>query len=432
MNNRGQQKLMLIWPFGIVFMQFCLFRIDQFEFSIGTSICLIVVVFNSAYIRINSLKQSYISIIALCFFFSYTILLCSSAHDIIEYFKSFIQVFILAYMLFQCCYTKLPNPLLIQRSVHLFLLLLVAVALLVIAQFVMLNVYDSYTIMKIFGPFSPLGPGYLVYEPHPLSFIKRPNGIFSEPSVAGWFLVFGTSIAITSPIFQRKSGYIAAMVSGLAAIATLSMSAIINIAVLSLVYLWIKSKTIKRLYINFLLVITVIVTLGWVAVTANITSRFENFFIEGTSSYYRLNAPLQLLSESLREFPFGHPLGQVQYILSKSYMINWKLGSTVNIDNSFFMISYYYGILGIVIIISVCCMFIVLFLKRSHASLLLITILLALAETGSLWSPNMVLIIGYGIILIRYILAYEANREEISQSQFLMQSKNLILRDDSI
>ena len=147
--------------------------------------------------------------------------------------------------------------------------------------------------------------------------------------------------------------------------------------------------------------------LGWITVTANITSRFGNFFVESTSSYYRLNAPLTLLSESLRDFPFGQPLGQVNYILSKPYMINWEYGSFVNIDNSFFMVSYYFGILGIIIFLIVVIITAQYFLKRSSAVLILVALLLALAETGALWSPNLVLLIGYSILLIRFIRTRE-------------------------
>ena len=400
---------MFIWPLGLVFMQFCLFRIDNFEFSIGTTVCLIVVIYLTANLRINSLKMMHLSIALLCFFFIYTLILCSFAEDLTEFLKSFIQICNLLLLLILCCQIQLPNLKLIERSVSIFLILCMTVALLVVAQFVFLNVFDSYAIMKIYGPFSPMGPGYLIYEPHPLSLIRRPNGVFSEPSVAGWFLAFGASVAVASPIWQKKNRYFSAIICGIGAISTLSISAIINIAAISIVSLWIKSKRAKRiyLYLHVGLVLVVFFFLGWITVTANITSRFGNFFVESTSSYYRLNAPLTLLSESLRDFPFGQPLGQVNYILSKPYMINWEYGSFVNIDNSFFMVSYYFGILGIIIFLIVVIITAQYFLKRSSAVLILVALLLALAETGALWSPNLVLLIGYSILLIRFIRTRE-------------------------
>jgi len=413
--SKGQQALMAIWPMGLVFMQFCLFRIDTFEFSIGTTVCLIVIIYLTANLRIKSLNIMHLSIAFLCCFFIYTLILCSFAENLTEFLKSFIQVCNLLLVIILCFQIQLPHPKLIEHSASIFLILCMAVALLVIAQFVLLNGFDSYAIMKIYGPFSPLGPGYLIYEPNPLSFIKRPNGVFSEPSVAGWFLSFGVSVAVASPILREKNGRFSAAICGIGAIATLSISAIINIAVLSLVSLWIKSKRKKKKYIHVGLVLVVFIALGWVIVTANITSRFGNIFVESTSSYYRLNAPLTLLSESLKEFPFGHPLGQVNYILSKPYMINWKYGSFVNIDNSFFMVSYYFGIFGVIMSLIVAFIAVYFFLKRSNAVLILVALLLALAETGSLWSPNIALLIGYSILLIRFI--------RIREQQFVLDSK---------
>jgi hypothetical protein len=410
--SKWQQALLIIWPIGLVFMHFCLFRIDNFEFSIGTTVCLTVVIYLTAYSQIQSLKYSYLTLVFLSCFFIYTLLLCSFADDLTEFLKSFIQVFVLLILLFLCIQIKLPHPKIIERSVNTFLILCVAVALLVVAQFIFLNVFDSYAIMKIYGPFSPLGPGYLVYEPHPLSLIRRPNGVFSEPSIAGWFLVFGLSVAVASPTLRKKNKYFSTIICGLGAIATLSISAITNILVLSLIHLWIRSKKVKRIYIHCGIILVVLFFLGWVTVKANITNRFGNIFVEGTSSYYRLNAPLKLLSESLRDYPFGHPLGQVNYILSKPYMINWELGSSVNIDNSFFMISYYYGIMGISISIIVLIVAAHFFLERSRSMLILAALLLSLAETGALWSPNIVLLIGYSIILIRFIRIIELQGSE--------------------
>ena len=185
-------------------MHFCLFRIDNFEFSIGTFVCLIVVIYLTANLRIKSHNLMHLSIAILCFFLIYTLILSSFAEDLIEFFKSLILVCNLSLILLLCCQIQLPHPKLIERSVRIFLILCLAVSILVIAQFVFLNVFDSYAIMKIFGPFSSLGPGYSIYEPHPLALIRRPNGVFSEPSVAGWFLVMAVSVAISSPTLREN------------------------------------------------------------------------------------------------------------------------------------------------------------------------------------------------------------------------------------
>jgi hypothetical protein len=158
-------------------------------------------------------------------------------------------------------------------------------------------------------------------------------------------------------------------------------------------------------------VVVVFIFLGWIGVTINIGNRYENLFVEGTSSYYRLTAITMLLSDSIPEFPLGHPLGQTDYIEKMPYMINWEYGSTTNIDNSFFMVSYYFGILGIIVALIVLAYAVYLILKHSYAALIMVTLLLSLAETGGLWSPNVVLLVGYSIILIRFIRSTEHQLE---------------------
>ena len=392
-----------IWPIGLIFMHFCLFRIDTFEFSIGTAVCLIISLYIAFNIQVYSKKKFHIAFFILCLFLIYTLIFFSFAKDVEEFYKSLIQVILLSYIILTCSQIKLPPSKYIHLSVNIFLFLSTLISLIVLAQFITLNFFDSYTLINIYGPYSPLGPGYMLYEPNPLSFIRRPNGLFSEPSVAGWFLVYGASVAIVFSTVRKKEGFLATFICSVGAVATLSISAIVNIVILSLICIWIKSNKLEKLYLYAIFVAVIIITLGWVAVKANITSRFGNYFEEGTSSYYRLNAPLSLLSASLDDHPFGHPIGQVDYILTKPYMINWKYGSSTNIDNSFFMISYYYGYVGISIIFIIFYIGISLLVRKSHSSIILFALLLALAETGALWSPNLVLLIGYSIILIRYI-----------------------------
>lgn len=408
-KQKTNNFIYIIWPFGLIFMHFCLFRIDTFEFSIGTGVCLTIAIYLAFNIQVYSIKKFYIAISIICFFFIYTFIFFSFAENIDEFFKSLIQIILLSFIILTCSHIKLPHPKYIDCSINIFLALSTMISLIVMAQFISLNFFDSYALTNIYGPFSPLGPGYMVYEPHPMSFVRRPNGIFSEPSVAGWFLVYGVSVSIVTSTLRKKNGYLTTFICGIGSIATLSISAIINIVIVSLISIWVKSNKIEKFYFNTIIVAVIIIALGWVTVKANITSRFGNIFEEGTSIYYRLNAPLSLLSESLIEHPFGHPIGQVDYILSKPYMINWKYGSSTNIDNSFFMISYYYGFMGVFFTFFVFYIAIRLFFQKSHSAIILISLLLSLAETGSLWSPNLVLLIGYSIILIRHIRSIEHN-----------------------
>jgi hypothetical protein len=397
----GQKVMMIVWPIGLALMQFRLFWLNNFEFSIGTAVCLAVLCFTA------NLRFSQNQLLIAIFFLIYVLILGCYAENSVEFIKSYLQLCILVIVGIMCCSVALPHPRLVKLSINIFNGLCVIIALLVITQFIFLNVFNSYFLMNPYGSHSPIGPGYIVYSPGIFAAIKRPNGIFSEPSTAGLFLTFGASVALASPKLIGRSSWIKALICSAGAIATLSLAAFINIMALSLCLNYIKKIWKGKKLLRILFIAVVFTLIGWFIASADLKNRVNNFFIEGTSSYYRLSAPIYLLADSIPDFPLGHPLGQVDYIAGKSYMVNWKYGSQTNIDNSFFMIYYYFGVLGIVISLVVWIYAAYLFFKGSYAVLIILTLLLALGTTGALWSPNIVLLIGFGIILIRYIRCME-------------------------
>tara|TARA_B100000674_G_C37761852_1_gene878342 strand:- start:260 stop:616 length:357 start_codon:yes stop_codon:yes gene_type:complete len=110
------------------------------------------------------------------------------------------------------------------------------------------------------------------------------------------------------------------------------------------------------------------------------------------------------MGESLQKFPFGHALGDIDFISTREYMINHDAGSQTNIDNSFFMIIYYFGIVGLLITL-ICFLFLVdQLLRKKKVAPLTIALFLALGQTGALWSPAIILLIGYVMVLSRYFM----------------------------
>jgi len=83
-------------------------------------------------------------------------------------------------------------------------------------------------------------------------------------------------------------------------------------------------------------------------------------------------------------------------------MQNWSQGSQTNIDNSFFLVMYYFGLIGVALVLFV---FLLLFknlLKRKKTALVCLALCLALSQTGALWSHGVILLIGYSVLLCRY------------------------------
>jgi hypothetical protein len=194
-------------------------------------------------------------------------------------------------------------------------------------------------------------------------------------------------------------------------LATVTVSAYINaIVIIGATLLTASGSTWQRIgsVVMALLGVSIVVALVFYV---GVADRFVNFAEEGSSIYYRVVAPLLLLGDSLVDYPFGYPLGQVEYIESKNYMVNWLYGSSTNIDNSFFMVAFYFGYLGIALGTIVLSYLMYLIRKKSDASIVLVAVVLMLLETGALWSPNVALVLGFSILVIRMIRACERSED---------------------
>ena len=75
-------------------------------------------------------------------------------------------------------------------------------------QFVLLNVFGSYFLTPMLGSFSFVGPGGEIYVPNELAILKRPNGIFQELSVAGWYMAFMIADTSLYSIILRERLYL--------------------------------------------------------------------------------------------------------------------------------------------------------------------------------------------------------------------------------
>jgi putative colanic acid polymerase len=292
-----------------------------------------------------------------------------------------------------------------DRTARFFLYATSLVAVLILVQFITWNMLSTDVLIRPFGPLAPLGPGFEVYAPNPLSAIKRPHGIFSEPSVAAWFMSFGFAVALSARHLIGRPAPIAAVVCGMAALTTMTLSGIINILVLSAAALW----TFRRVSLNLVAIAALLgsiaLILGLEPLVEFLAPRVFELFVEGTSSYYRVVAPVKLLSDSLPMYPLGHVLGDVGFIASQPYMVNWEQGSTTNIDNSFLLVAYYFGLPGLVIGIAIAMHVLGGLLARKSWSLVAIALVLAASETGALWAPHMALFLAYGVFLIRQLRA---------------------------
>lgn len=392
------------WPVGIVLMNFQLFNVAGFNFTVGTLVYLLL----STYLGlVHQLKVKLRDILIAHGLVFLSLALGFWASDVTEYFKSFGQLYIMLLFIILVSSIHFRELVFLPYSVKIFFYVAIVAGAYLILQFILMNFFGDYSLLNPFGKFTFTAPGSEPYSVSPLASIKRPNAFFYEPSVAGGFFTFSLAIALSSPFTSNRLRRLTILICSAATVLTFSLSGIFNLFIIFLLSVYISSnKKRGTLLLWSILGVTIAIFLltGWGYL---LLDRLLNINIEGTSAYYRVVAPTKLLADSLKEFPFGHPLGQVEYIETKEYMVNWEFGSNTNIDNSFFFASYYFGLFGALGSMAIFGLLLRSVLLRRQSAIMLMALLLLLGQTGALWSPNTVLIIGFSIIMIKYLEKYQ-------------------------
>jgi hypothetical protein len=329
------------------------------------------------------------------------------AGDTAEFWRSFAHVANLALTVLICLNARISRRPEVARSLAMFCVAASIAAAVIIAQAVAFNVLHDFRLAGLLGPLAPLGPGGEVYAPALYALLPRANGFYSEPSVAGWFMSFAAAIALAARPLYPVLGTLAAAVCSLGAMATLSLTGILGPAVLWAGYLLLVRDSLRFKAIAGLVAIVGIGAALHQADELGILARFAHLETPGTSIYFRLTAPFRLVEESLERFPLGHPLGQTDFIAGRHYYINWERGSQTNIDNTLLMVVFYFGLLGIAFNFGyVLKAAHYLVLKRHAIGLLMLSLLIALITTGAGWAHHVVLMIGYAIVVGRYLLEH--------------------------
>jgi len=396
--------LVWLWPISLVFMQLTLVDLDGFQLTLAVLIChaMQVYVLMLYWIRTPSDGQVVIALGVIL----YTLLLGLFAKDGVEFVGSLAHLLNLLVMVVLCFNALTDQAHELRRSLAVFCVAATGAGLFIIAQALSFNLLGDFRLAEALGPLAPLGPGGEVYVPSPLSALPRANGFYSEPSVAGWFMSFATALALAGRRLYPVLTTVAAIVCALAAIATLSLTGVLGaIAVLAGYVLFVRDRLAVKLFWLALAGSGAAIALG-LAWELGILDRVRHYHTPGTSIYFRLNAPLTLLSESLDRFPFGYPVGQTDFIASRHYYINWENGSQTNIDNTLLKIVFYFGLLGILANATYLVQMARFLLVRRHAvGLIMLSLLIGLSTTGAGWAHHFVLMIGYAILIGRYLRA---------------------------
>jgi hypothetical protein len=331
-----------------------------------------------------------------------------------EFLRSLAHVSNSVLMVLICLNVRIGRGEEVGRSFALFCLLASAVALVIIVQAISFNLWRDFRLAGLLGEFAPAGPGGEIYAPSPAAALPRANGLYSEPSVAGWFMTFATALALAARRLRPALGTLTAAACSFGAMATLSLTGILGPTLV-----WTSYLLLVRDRWRFKAISGLIAGLGMAAALhqaheLGILSRFDHLNTPGTSIYFRLSAPYRLIGESLERYPFGYPLGQTDFIATRHYYINWDQGSQTNVDNTLLMIVFYFGLLGILCnaaYLLKAAQFLVL--KRHAVGLIMLSLLIAASTTGAGWAHHFVLMIGYAIVVGRWL--YERRPLQLPQ-----------------
>jgi hypothetical protein len=398
-----------LWPIALVLMQLTLAAIGDFSLTVAVIACHLL---QLHLVMLYWLKRpANWQIMSALVILTYGLIVGLFARDPLEFGRSFAHLANLVLMALICLNIRIGQGREVARSLSVFCLATSAAALVIIAQAASFNLLGDFRLAALLGDFAPLGPGGEIYAPSPNVALPRANGLYSEPSVAGWFMTFALAVALATRPLRPILGALSAGLCSLAAMATLSLTGILGSALV-----WSGYLLLVRDRGRFKAIVGLIATFGIGAALyqvheLGILSRFAHLETPGTSIYFRLTAPYRLIGESLERFPLGYPLGQTEFIESRHYYINWEHGSQTNIDNTLLMVVFYFGLLGIAFNAAYLLKAAQYLVARRHVvGLFMLSLLLALCTTGAGWAHHVVLMIGYAIVVGRFVQNHQLLR----------------------
>jgi putative colanic acid polymerase len=211
---------------------------------------------------------------------------------------------------------------------------LVVVVVIAVGQ-VVLGAMGNTALFNLFGPFQYLYKYDPLLEFNP---IPRAQGLYLEPSYLA-FITGGLAVLL-SILKYRPTAVILLGLVGLVC-ARSATGLIIAILIIGVAILRSRSKLRG--------IVLVLVIPAFVALWPYLDSRITSIASEGSSAYYRLVGPTEVLSDVLTRSPFGMPLGSVEAVMPSYALLNGaEVGASL--DNGIYLIVFYYGWLGVLMV----------------------------------------------------------------------------------
>tara|TARA_R110001592_G_scaffold338346_2_gene625352 strand:- start:2818 stop:3852 length:1035 start_codon:yes stop_codon:yes gene_type:complete len=211
-----------------------------------------------------------------------------------------------------------------------------------LVQVLLLRFFDSTALYNPFGAFTYFGE----YSLSKIFSITGPRafGLFLEPSFNAFIMFFLVSVLLMGEKNDgKKNVYFLGFVGILT---TASASGILLIFVLFFLLLWLRlfTNNIIRLVLLFMLPLVLVMF-----IPDSLMTRLNEVNVEGTSGYWRLVAPIIIISNAMSILPIGIPFGQInEFVLSMGLSHGAHKGSSI--DNGMAVLIFYFGLAAFILL----------------------------------------------------------------------------------
>ncbi|MGG6380030.1 putative colanic acid polymerase WcaD [Paenarthrobacter sp. NEAU-H11] len=326
------QRLVSFLTFvSIIFQHFTLFNLASFEITVGLVAGLAVVFLLIEKIHVKLVAFCWISLAAL----TSAAAISSPITVPINYVQTF-ALFVLATFIVASSFGPIHVGIVKSEAFSRSLLLALAAVVAISIGQVVLGTLGSSLL------FNPFGTHQYLHEYKPYIGIvqfPRAHGFFLEPSYNA-FVIGSVAAAL---LCLKRFSKTTTVLTVLGLIACQSATGLLLLVFLLAL---VASRSRPAIAIAAAgLIFGVILYAGdylWI--------RLLSFGTEGSSAYYRVFAPVEVLMDVLADAPLGMPLGSVEQVMSR-YGLEMAGVQATSLDNGFYVIIFYFGWLGVLLLI---------------------------------------------------------------------------------
>lgn len=237
-------------------------------------------------------------------------------------------------------------------------------------------------------------------------FLPRAQGFYLEPSYNA-FVCCALAVTLIALGRHRTSALIFGSLGLVASQSAIGFSVAMLIGMIALFRL--------RLGIALAVLTSLVVAVSLIG--PRVVERFASILDTGSSASYRVSQPLPLLTDVLSENPFGMPLGSIYDVVGSYGFEMYGAASTKSLDNGFYVLVYYFGWIGVILVVTMMAWIAheLLFRPRSYEPTWLpaLWITSSLGFSGAIMSPEFAFITALAVVSYRSSLSNQRESRDV-------------------